>query len=226
MSRLESIFTQMQNPQTKAVYLQSTSGKDFEDRFKKALDDAGYNRIISEDVRAEKWFGHLKAVILDIQTARHPDNPSEYSQHYIQSPYGSQQYPDFLILDEERVEAVEIKLSKQSKPMWNSGLPRQSGIYIFGSPKKKDMTFFKGSSVITSGEAKTLHNFFEKLNHSEQSFNDNNMRNQAYGFSAYIRKAFDQKKSHNSQGIIDFFGNPNRQNLETAVIKYLKSASP
>lgn len=131
-----------------------------------------------------------------------------------------------MIFDGKRVEAVEIKLSKQSKPMWNSGLPRQSGIYIFGSPKRKDMTFFKGSSVVTLNEAKELHNFFTRLNNSEQSFNNKIMRNQAYGFSAYIRKAFDQKKAHNPQAIIDFFENPNRNKLETAVIKHLQSTTP
>lgn len=47
------------------------------------------------------------------------------------------------------------------------------------------------------------------------------MEKQPYGFAAYIRKAFEQKREFNPDAILDFFNNENREKLENSVISYL-----
>lgn len=50
----------------------------------------------------------------------------------------------------------------------------------------------------------------------------NEMNVQEYGFAAYIRKAFEQKKTYNPNAGVDFFTNGKRKELEQAVISHLR----
>ena len=94
--------------------------------------------LSSEDL---KFFSKER---LDRSSPQSIDNPSNYKKHYVWQPSGSQNYPDFLFLEEKVSLCVESKYSKNSiKPFWNSGLPRPNGIYIFASGKSNDITFLK-----------------------------------------------------------------------------------
>ena len=42
-----------------------------------------------------------------------------------------------------------------------------------------------------------------------------------YGFTTYIRRAYDQGKKHNKNAILDFFKNKNRADLENNVISFI-----
>ena len=72
------------------------------------------------------------------------ENTTRFKPNYIAQPFGTQSYPDILILGNETVLCLELKSSKTTRSVWNSGLPKVNGIYIFGSYVKKDVTFLEG----------------------------------------------------------------------------------
>lgn len=219
MTDLYKLFLDIQ--ENKDSYLQCSKGKEFEDRLDTYLHGIGYSRIKKEDVEN---FTHIKKDVLLKDREEDVSNTTKYKKHYIIQPCGTQNYPDFMVFDEDRIISIEVKYSrkKQKKPVWNSGLPRPNGVYIFGSFGCRDITFFKGSDVLTLDEIRKLHQFFEEAKKSERAFNKSEMQNQTYGFKAYIRKAFDQSKTPNREAIPDYFNNPNRQSLENKVLSYVK----
>ena len=66
-----------------------------------------------------------------------------------------------------------------------------------------------------------LHDFFLKMKQQQCDFNKTEMLKQKYGFAVYNRKAFDQRKKHNKDAIINFFNNEDRKQLEDAVLQYV-----
>ena len=46
-----------------------------------------------------------------------------------------------------------------------------------------------------------------------------------YGFSTYIRKAYEQKNTHNKNAILNFLKNPNRDDLEKNVFEFINKNS-
>lgn len=220
--KLSNLFVEMRN--NKGSYLNSAKGADFEDRINTSLYNLGYSRLIKDELE-DDLFAEMKEEVTDKETEVIISNPFvNYQLHFITQPFGSQQYPDFLILDETQIICIETKFSsgKQTRPVWNSGLPRPNGIYVFGSYGRGDLTFFRGVDVVSLDEAKRLHDFFDKgLRAYQKQFNDDEMNAQEYGFRVYIRKAYEQSKKHNPNAIIDLFKNPKRTNLENSVIRSL-----
>ena len=138
MGSLIDLFLDLRK--NKTLYLNSAEGGQFEDRINAKLYKLGFSRIVREDIE-EEGFKLLKELVLEKETDHNITNPFTYfSKQFIAQPYGSQNYPDFLILDGERVVSIEVKFSKgkQGKPVWNSGLPRPNGIYIFGAYRRND----------------------------------------------------------------------------------------
>lgn len=208
-------------------YLQAREGRNFEQRFCIGLDNRGYNRLADDDID-EGLFTHLKQLVLDWIADEDIPNPLDFRKHYLFQPNGEQQYPDILAFDGDRVLVVELKFSRerQGKPMWNTGVPRPRGIYVFGAYGRMDITFFRGGDVLAPEEAAELHGFFDQLRVLQETFNREQMAGQEYGFSAYVRKAFDQKRGHNPDAVINFFDNPKREALEQAVLDYLPTSPP
>lgn len=223
MSRLYELFVSMTSE--KSLYLGSQKGDEFEDRLNTKLHQLGFSRLIKDEINTSD-FKLLKELVLYKEQDYHIKNPFDcYKNHFIVQPYGTQNYPDFLIVDNKRVISIEVKFSKTKvgKPVWNSGLPRPNGIYVFGSFQKKDLTYFLGRDVVSLSEVQKLHDFFDRgLKEYQNIFNKDEMGNQKYGFQAYIRKAFQQQKNYNRDAIIDFFQNDNRKHLENSVINFLK----
>ena len=216
---LASVFEEIKaNP---SEFLKASTGRDFEQRIMTALDDQAYNRILRSNLSREIW-ERLKAGVESDELAF--DNPTSRRQHYIFQPYGSQSYPDFIVLDGTRVVVIEVKFSQstQGHPVWNGGLPRSGGIYIFGAYGRQDVTFFLGHNVVSPEDARALNKFFDDLKERQEAFNATVMREQPYGFSAYSRKAFDQQKKHNSEATLDFFANPARDELEADTFAFLR----
>lgn len=202
-------------------YLNAPSGKIFEERVMVELKKIGYNRILKNDLN-QRFFSELKNRIL--HNAEFVVNETEFNQHYLYQPFGSQSYPDFIILDTQVLICIESKYTEKKKgsPVWNSGLPRANGLFIFGSWGKKDITFFRGCDVISEGETQHLREFFAKEKERAKSFNEQFMSNQEYGFAAYVRTAYEQKKIFNDDAIINFFENNKRSILEDSVLTYLQ----
>ena len=210
MGRLPQLFQDLLN--RKQHYLGSTRGSDFEDRIDAKLYNLGYSRIIREDIEQNDVFDALKKKIL-----------MKTEIGFMKKPYGSQEYPDFLVLEGDIAIGIEVKFSSKNngKPIWNSGLPRPNGIYIFGSYGRIDITFFRGVNIVSVEDAKNLHGFFHQMKEHELEFNTNKMQDQTYGYSAYIRKAFAQSRQYNLSSTLDFFCNPRRLKLEKSVLNIL-----
>ena len=198
-------------------------GRDFEDMIAFNLSEFGYEKISLEK------FPNLPSAKTKLQSYKFSDktpNHSNYQSHFIPWPAGSQGYPDFLIMNGNALIGLEVKYSKnRASPMWNGGLPRPHGIYIFGSRKRGDITFFMGRDILSPDDTEKLHSFFERLEQDVDDFNHQNMKGQSYGFRADRRKTFSQGKQYNKDAVTDYFTNPSRYELEGNVIEYVRNCS-
>ena len=112
--------------------------------------------------------------------------------------------------------------------MWNSNLPKKDSLYIFGCYEKRDITFFRGEDILPEKERKIIskiwdetdmiYKTWEKL--FEEKLKTSEIKNE-YGFSPYIRKAYQQTKAKNENAILDFFNNTNRSNIEKQTISFI-----
>lgn len=229
---LEKVFKDIQ--QNKEHWLQSRRGDDFEQRFETSLKKHGFNRIFKTDIDKD-LFKQIKAKIQDKKSNEIVENPLQESREFcgcfIFQPFGSQNFPDFLIFAKRNLLAVEIKYSKDRavKPMWNSNLPKGKAVYIFGSYLLKDITFFIGEDALPMEERVRLIDFFENVKKHEYDFKkelkkdliSKKIRNER-GFNVYIRRAFDQNKNINSKAEINYFSHPRRKEVEKRVILKLE----
>lgn len=83
----------------------------------------------------------------------------------ISQPNGSQNFPDALIIVDHVGIPVEFKSGKQDKIVWNSGLPRPDGVYVFNlyGATESATTMFMGDEVITEAEYEALANARRRL---------------------------------------------------------------
>lgn len=234
---LYKVFEDIKN--NKEKWLGANKGNIFEDIIETSLKENGFNRInLKNDSILEKYIHGLKEIILDKsgnKILRNDFEERQYKNCFICQPYGSQEFPDFLILTEKFIFAVETKFSsnKSVKPMWNSNLPKNNAFYIFASYGRKDVTFFKGSDVLPIREREELNNFFEKRTKEleadfkkelKRDMEENGLRFER-GFNVYIRKAFEQNRTINENAIINYFEHPKRDRIEDKVIRLLKFSS-
>ena len=219
MSKIYDFFLHIKdNPTT---YTNQPDGAHFEKQVMAQLEELGYSKINSDQF-GDEHKTYCENLIRDDD--REIKNITPLNQNYVPQPFGSQKYPDLLILDSTTILCLELKFSKKrgTKPMWNSGLPRANGLYLFGSRGRKDITFFRGRDILSDESRKQLLSFFDKEIKNAETFNKEYMSNQEFGFSVYPRKAYDQKKKYNSKAITNFFDNHKRSDLEGQVLKYSK----
>ncbi|BBM88519.1 hypothetical protein COTS27_00200 [Spirochaetota bacterium] len=220
MANIKDLFKDIQD--NKENYISQGKGEYFEERISAKLANIGYVKSIKSDIdNGKDSYKKIKEIVLSEDHEHILKNTfTTKSQHFMVQPFGSQNYPDFLIFDNNRIITIETKFiaSKQGKPVWNSGLPRLNGIYLFAS--REDVTFFLGKNLLSRTEINELHKFFKGLKEYQSEFN-NKMNAQKYGFAVYIRKAFQQQKKFNKAAITNFFTNPEREKLEEAVFDCL-----
>ena len=222
MPRLSALFEHMRS--NRAAYMGATKGGDFEDRVALHLDTVGgFNRVEKEDIPAGE-FRRIKKQAQAKISAGELRNPSGLRGHYVKQPFGTQAYPDFMVIMGASIVGIETKFStkKQASPVWNSGLPRAHGLYVFASRGRGDLTYFKGADVIGEDEVMAMHAFFDDLKRKQNEFNSSRLADQRYGFAVYVRNAFEQKKTPNPNALTNFFENPHREELEQSVIDYLR----
>lgn len=217
---IRSLFEALTN--TATPFLNAATGQQFEERIKVFLDNTmGYTRMRSEDV--DNW-NVLKESVLDKANPNAIANPTNISSAYIFQPCGSQDYPDFLVFEDNEVVSIETKYSRSSKPVWNSGLPRPNGFYIFArTPTQRqqgDITYFRGCDMVSVEEGEEMRQFFTEMSEQEKNFNDERMASQHKGFAVYVRRAFTQKRAHNSNADIRYYDSSDRARLERSVLDY------
>ena len=218
--KLLKVFTRMR--ESPEEFVAAGKGKEFEDRIEYCIKEAGYTKL-SNEPKPEGW-KDIRETLLLKHMVKLRDNQYGHEREFMVQPNGSQNYPDFLVFEDQKLVCIEVKfnVNKTGKPVWNSGLPRPNGIYVLGSYPRKDVTFFVGIDVVSMQDTKELHDFFDgELSEYKERFNASNWKNQPYGFSVYIRKTFEQNKKNNPSAIVDFYSNPNRLELEENVFRLL-----
>ena len=228
--RLKEIFKDIQI--NKNDWLQSRTGDDFEQRMETILKKKGFNRILKEDIPQES-FKIIKNKIQNKIAREYVENilsdKKEFIECFIFQPFGSQNFPDFLVFTRKYILAVEIKYSRNKaiKPMWNSNLPKNKAIYIFGSYSLKDVTFFLGRDILPIAERKELISFFEKVKKEEINFKLGMAKEMKLkkitcdrGFGVYIRRAYEQNKRINKKANLNYFSHPGRLSAEKAVLNF------
>ena len=216
----------------KDKWLQSKKGSEFEDRFEASLKKNGYNRLDTKDYK--KILSDIKKNVLEKEGADFIENTfisGDLKKAFFCQPYGSQQYPDFLVLTEKFIIPIEIKYSngKSSCPMWNSNLPKSNGFYIFGSYGNKDITFFNGECVLPSNERAVLLDFHEnhvkpfqkKFKADIKSRVDDGQLSLKRGFNIYARCAFQQNKTSNKEAQTNYFTADDREVVEQKTLSLL-----
>jgi hypothetical protein len=213
----------------KENFLNSSSGEEFENRIKSSLKRNRFNEIYQDQLDS-KIYAQLKSKVIDKRATDIIPNDlvgEEFKNCYIYQPYGSQNFPDFLVFTDKHILAIEIKYSKNnnSSPMWNSNLPKANAVYIFGSYGLKDITFFLGGDILPHEERIRLLDFFDKTKKMEKEFK-NEMKElfesgqikQAKGFKVYVRRAYDQSQIINPAAEKNYFRFSDREEMEQAVL--------
>lgn len=221
---IDRLFQTIRNE--KNLYLNAKKGSEFEDRITAYLKQTmGFSRILKTDIPIKNWV-LIKKHIGNKFGNKFLDIPSNnLKQTFIYQPYGSQQFPDFIVFTDKKVVPLEVKFStkSQSKPIWNSNVPRANAFYIFGSYGLKDITFFCGADVLAAKHRRGLYGFFndiqalqDKIRLDMPAFDTTNR-----GFTPYIRSAFDQRK-HKLIVETSFFSHPKRTKVEDLAIEKSK----
>lgn len=219
MRNLASFFEDLLK--RKRHYVGVANGNQFENQIIDGLIRFGVNRVMESSLTEHGR--NIKQILRQDRTDS-ISNPTSYESQFWHQPLGSQMYPDYVVFDGSRLVCIETKFSMgmQKKPVWNGGLPRQDGIYIFGAKGCDDITFFRGADVIDVETARKMHALFdEELNVRQTAFNSE-LGKQPYGFVVYVRKAFAQARSGNPDATLDFFSNPERERLERSVVDFAK----
>ena len=226
MNNLSKTFSSLRTEETRKKIIIAVTGKEFELRFVSLLEANRSLRCFHDDFPPQVWKS-IKVEILKKTNGGAIDNATEKKSHFVLQPYGSQQYPDFLVFEDSKIWAIETKFNKRkaSHPFWNSGLPRPNGIYIYACGIRKQITFFVGKDVVRSSEAEQMHRELDKLKTMATNFNKQELTIRPHGFMIEIRKAFSQSKRFNPNAILDFVTNPNREDLEKATIAFLNTGN-
>ena len=233
MANLVNVFIDMIN--NKNEWLKAETGNNFEDIFQHKLRYNGYYQLIN--LPDHDGFAHIKKCVLDkvgtdlLFLSDFGMKDIGINDSYLMQPYGSQNYPDFLIFTNDHILPIELKYSKGKSvaPMWNGNLPKYNGIYVFASNGRKDITFFIGNDVLSHEERKELVYFWEKIRQEGNEYL-NYLKDKTKigdydfkrGFNIYIRETYTQSGAVNNKAQLDFFTADDREKIENSVIAFIK----
>ncbi len=232
--KVKPIFVDITNNTSK--WLQARKGSEFEDIFEDKCKELGFTRKLKDSIKDkyEQEFQTIKKLIHDNYDTKPISNILNHDKSmvdiFVWQPFGTQDYPDFMIFTKKYIIPVEIKYSSDTatSPMWNGNLPKANGIYVFGNNKKQDIVLFKGIDMLPNDERKKLIGFWDEVREKYQShkqitkqeIKENKLKFE-YGFDVYIRKTFQQNKQINEQATTDLFKNKNKQKLHKLLFDYL-----
>lgn len=234
VTMLQEVFKDIQT--NKSDWLKCATGVQFEERFLNSLKTNNFNPIRVTDISKDEFKKIKNQVInkLGDSLITNPFKEIRLINCFLYQPYGSQEFPDFLVFTDKYILPIEIKYSQKSqpKPLWNGNLPKEKAIYVFGSYGKQDVTFFWGGDVLPQAERKELVEIFEEIKKAETVFEKEqkelfktNHKLFDRGFSISIRRAFKQYKTVNKKANLNFFTHPDRNKCEENVITELSKLS-
>lgn len=216
---LKKIFEEInQNKEIVDSLLASKLGSEFEQRVVSLLvKDSSYISLPPSELKKLKCFKELKNKIL-MPSKEQADKPVyikeleslSKSPRVVFQAFGEKSAPDILLIKNGKVLSLELKFSENDSkvPVWNSGLTRPDMLYMFGSYKKKEIVFFKGSSLITLEEYWNFKNWADSLKKESKKPGDNKAKN----FKFYMRSMFNQKG--------DMFKSEERKEREEVAINF------
>lgn len=121
---------------------------------------------------------------------------------YIKQPNGSQNQPDFRVINGSNQIDIECKSCKHGyKPMWNASYPSKRTVYLYTNKKENNTLLFLGNAIINSEIEKIYREYKIKLKALEKEINDKllnlNDKN-PFGMTVYARNMYVQTKHLNS----------------------------
>lgn len=237
---LKDVFTNILKNKNKM--LAADKGSDFEAQIEKKLKEENFTSEFpmtkTRDLVLKEYLKSIKDTIQAktgktlIENTLAKEHGNQYKNFYIAQPYGSQDFPDFLVFTDNKIFSIESKFVSGSngKPVWNGNLPKQDGIYIFGSYTKQDLTFFRGEDILLENERIKIVSIWNETNAVFKEWCDNYLNDilegkvQAkYGFMPYIRQAYQQSETLNDDAILDFFNDTNKSENEQRLIKWIEA---
>lgn len=188
----------------------SNNGKDFEKNIMNLLETLNFRSktwnssfaLSNVDFTDSEKINIKKQILAknSIELVNNPNSNISYIYIYIYQPFGSQNFPDFLIITKKYILPLEIKFSTKNEknhlPKWNSNIPKSNCLYIY-SRVNEDVIYFLGSDFIGNDTRCLLNNFFsgfdveikEKLNNLKSENKEN-----PFGLKPYIRKDYTYDK--------------------------------
>ena len=202
----------------------ATSGAELENYLKDELSKRGFNRVTPDGLTpAEKpAYNRLRTQVKDATEPLANPIPRP-SAHYIEQPNGSPDYPDFIVFEGAQTWSIAPKHRSGSSghPMWNSGTPRQHGIYRFGN--RQDVTFSLGGDLLTDAQLAALQQYRHQTRALRDAANQGVLAGPEYGFAVYDRFMLQQQRTNNRRAVLNFFTNPKRVQLENRVLAMLRA---
>jgi len=92
----------------------------------------------------------------------------------VDKPNGSQRWPDCLVVFGTTSIPIEFKRSEDGKVLWNSGLPKPGGIYVFNGKDglEAGTTFFMGQALLPCEVSRSLRVAAEANKDVAKRFNE------------------------------------------------------
>lgn len=164
----------------------------------------------------------IKDLILNKEYVDLIKNTTKENFIYIYQPFGSQNFPDFLIFTDQWILPLETKFSTRdsknsnldnTKPKWNSNIPKSNSLYIYGAAKSKNVTFFKGSDFLGVNSRSLLINYFKDIEEMIKELK-NTLREKVildnsnpFGLMPYVRKdyVYNSSFSTDKNGALNLF---------------------
>ncbi|AAT27580.1 hypothetical protein [[Mycoplasma] mobile] len=149
---LDLLIDSLKNLKKFASY--GAKGKDFEDKVKSELEKMHFKQtslkitdplnlfqeFLEEHKKSvfEEVVKKLKDQVLDKKNFESISNLfrkflGESNKYlYVYQPFGSQDFPDFLVFTENWIIPLEVKYSEKTngQPKWNSNIPKSNSIYL------------------------------------------------------------------------------------------------
>jgi hypothetical protein len=190
--------------------------------------------------KAQNIFKKIRKKILLKNSIEWVKNPFyEIKNAFIFQPYGSQNFPDFIIFWNKHIIPIELKYSKNeqgnknidiARPKWNSNIPKSNSIYIYGVATKT-ITFFLGSDIIRDDTRKVLLDFWDKIDKKQKEKLDEKLKNLSnnFGIYPYVRVDYQYKKTKSTfinlknEKVIESYFSKNVNIRENNLIEFLEN---
>ena len=99
-----------------------------------------FNEVLNNFPNVQTWQEHEEAIASLLR---------KYGIEHVQSPNGTQRFPDFRITVGGKEYDLEAKSGRGGVPMYNDSIPKQEAIYIFTHMRTLETVIYQGKDVIS-----------------------------------------------------------------------------